>query len=300
MDWTFTCHLSYLIKFYVLGLIISGVLNSYTFYEFGYQSTSTMPTDSPHTNLSTTTATTVCSYNHDLFKQSIVAIFTGFFGAQLLVVLLAIPSTAPTNSADNRNYKTAILVFLIGFIITSGLTILSVYHFVDSRIYEFAGWLHHLDSCSQFYYNTVFTNTILSAIPVCVISICYILYMIGLGLDTMLDKCCMTTNTASGTNNNQPRRPRINKQTQTGKQKDTTPKFINPSTAISMDSDTISFGSAETYQYDDEFQMDALEITPAPTNSQFYPSRKYDYSALTNTDEKSAEDMMPLLIHNYK
>lgn len=273
MDWAFTCHLSYLIKFYVLGLIISGTLNSYTFYQFGYQ-----PTD----------IGSVCPYNHDLFKQSIVAIFTGFFGAQLLVVLLAIPSTAPTNNADNRNYKTAILVFLIGFIITSGLTILSVYHFVDSRIYEFSGWLHHLDSCSQFYYNTVFANTILSAIPVCVISICYILYMIGWCLDTMLDKCC-NTNTASGSNTNQPRRPRINKQTQTREQKDTAPNFINPSTAISMDTDTTSIGSG------DEFQIDALELGHGKNTSQstLYPSRKYSYPSTANINTPTERAWSP-------
>lgn len=282
MDWTFTCHLSYLIKFYVLALIISDTLNSYTFYQFGYQPAG---------------ASSACPYNHDLFKQSIVAIFTGFFAAQLLVVLLAIPSTAPTNSTDNQNYKTAILVFLIGLIITTGLTILSVYHFVNSRLYELAGWLHNFDSCSRFYYNTVFANTILSAIPVCVISVCYILYMISWCLDTLLDKCCM--NTGSGTNNKQPRRPRFNKQTQTWKQKDTTHKFINPSTAISMDTDTTSIGSG------DEFQMDGLEITtahpsfnPSTTihpNQKVYPSRKYNYSTIIGNDEKITEDMMPLI-----
>ncbi len=266
MDWTFTCHLSYLIKFYVLGLIISGTLNSYTFYQFGYQPVNT---------------SSVCPYNHDLFKQSIVAIFTGFFAAQLLVVLLTIPSTAPTNNADNRNYKTAILVFLTGFIITSGLTIVSVYHFVDSRIYEFSGWLHHLDSCSQFYYNTVFANTILSAIPVCVISICYILYMIGWMIDTMLG-----WSTECSEYNRQPRR---HQQTQTGNQKDTAPKFINPSTAISMDTDTTSIGS------DDEFQMDALELGHGKNTSQstLYPSRKYSYPSTANTNTPTERAWSP-------
>ncbi len=108
-------------------------------------------------------------------------------------------------------------------------------------------------------------------------------------MDTMLDKCFITTNTASGSNNNQPRRPRINKQTQTVKQKDTTPKFINPSTAISMDTDTTSIGSG------DEFQIDALELGHGKNTSQstLYPSRKYSYPSTANTNTPTERAWSP-------
>ena len=289
----------------MIGLIISVVLNSYTFYEFGYQSTTTTPTE--------------CPYNHELFKQSIAGIFTGFFAAQLLVILLAIPSTAPTNNAGNHNYKSAILLFILGFIITAGLTILSVYHFVDSRVYGPISRIHHLDSCSQFYYNTVFANTILSAIPVCVISICYILYMISWGLDTVFDKCYVSTYNQQPRTNKQTQTRKRETQRQTQRQQTETPQFINPSAESYIDTDTTSIGSSEKisiFHQDDEFQMDALEINPVRVNQnhnpnlnlsttetaanpQFYPSRKYNYSATTDTNEQP-EDTIPLLIHNYK
>jgi len=111
----------------------------------------------------------------------------------------------------------------------------------------------------------------------------------------------MTTNTGPGTNYNQPHRPRINKQTQTREQKDTAPKFINPSTAISVDADTTSIGSG------DEFQMDALELGPRKNISQstLYPSRKYSYPIAANTTNTNRtwspgfDDTIPLLT-NYE
>jgi hypothetical protein len=162
--------------------------------------------------------------------------------------------------------------------------------------------------------------------------------MISWGLDTVYDKCCVSTHI---------QQPRTNKQTQTRKrethnrethtrethtretqrQQTDIPQFINPSAEIYIDTDTTSIGSSEKisiFHQDDEFQMDALEINPVrvnpnhnpnlnlsttetATNPQLYPSRKYNYSMTTTkvsprldgTNEQP-DDTMPLLIHNYR
>ena len=282
MDIRFNCYLSYLIKVYLLGLSVAIIINGYSFYTYGRDT---------------------CEYSISLYRQSIAAIFAGIFTTMLLVCVLVIPdtntnqqttrtttmtTTTTTTRTSNNNspvYYRAIVAFTVLYLISALLTILGIYLFIQTNMFD---WPHELGGCDRLYYDVAFATTILSAIPVFLIGmgvIGLIINLVAVCLDSWCCRSCHTCNL-----------PRTNRDTQT------TPAFINPdkhraansrsyspgftdSPAISLDGDDFTFDAPEL-QLSHLITLDTQETHRQPQPQ--YPSRKFQYLAIPTSDTTAA------------
>ena len=262
MDIQFSCYLSYLVVVYLLGLALAIVLNAYTFYTYGRVD---------------------CDYSLELYRQSIAGIFGGLFTGLLLITVLIIPDSPPTNNQANKSYARSIMAFTILFIISALLTSLETYLFVSNQLYN---WTHELGSCHRTYYDAVYATTILSIVPVYLIALVSICLIIG-QICGCLDKCCQSKY------RDYYRLPTTNRNTQTN------PEFINAETycranitnktksgsiisrqgSNSSDDDVLSLDGTDFTFDAPELQLSNL-ITSDNLEKQRqtnYPSRKYQY-----------------------